>query len=295
MHREPRLPARVFLGACLFVAACTADPTHDVGRSAAAVTFPNDEAGFDYFRARGLTPVQAAGVIGNLDVESGMDPTAVQGGGPGRGIAQWSTGARWDTTANDNAKDYATQSGQSRLSLSLQLDFIWYELTTFPSYGLTKLSKTTTVSSAVLAFQTDFEACGSCSQSQRIAYGNAVLAAFGGDVVDAFVPNDASGNPACTVTATGLSGECLDVSACAALGDHVSTPGSCSGPNNIQCCTAKVSSPSDASVSAQLDAGTSGDAAGGCDLSGVQARPALALSMIIALVALVLRRAARRS
>ena len=49
--------------------------------------------------------MQAAGIIGNLDQESGMDPTISQyDGGPGRGIAQWSTGGRWDTDANSHGR-----------------------------------------------------------------------------------------------------------------------------------------------------------------------------------------------
>lgn len=43
---------------------------------------------------------------------------------------------------------------------------------------------------------------------------------------------------ACTVTATGESGECMDTAVCQSLGgSHVSTPGYCPGPANIQCCT----------------------------------------------------------
>ena len=66
-------------------------------------TFPNEKPAFDYFRLKGLTDIQSAGIVGNLDAESGLDPTIHQiGGGPGRGIAQWSAGARWDTTPGDN-------------------------------------------------------------------------------------------------------------------------------------------------------------------------------------------------
>lgn len=46
--------------------------------------------------ADGMTPEQAAGILGNLDQESGFSPGAVQSGGPGRGIAQWSAGGRWE-------------------------------------------------------------------------------------------------------------------------------------------------------------------------------------------------------
>ncbi len=48
--------------------------------------------------------------------------------------------------------------------------------------------------------------------------------------------NDAS-DGGCFVTSVGVFGTCIDMSACASLGDHVSTPGYCPGPANIECCT----------------------------------------------------------
>ena len=141
--------------------------------------FTNDQAAFNYFVGKGLTNFQAAGIVGNLDQESGVSPTAVQQGGPGRGIAQWSVGGRWDTDNNDNAVAYASKQGKSVWSLQLQLDFIWYELTTFSGYGLSKLKATSNVTDATVVFQTDFEGCGTCLQSQRVSYATAVLNAYG--------------------------------------------------------------------------------------------------------------------
>ena len=68
-----------------------------------------------------------------------MSPTSVQPGGPGRGIAQWSTGARWNVTRSDNVAWYANKLGASVHSLDLQLAFIWFELETFSQYGLSSL------------------------------------------------------------------------------------------------------------------------------------------------------------
>src|SRR5262245_39315323 len=109
-----------------------------------ATLFANDKAAYDFFVAKGLTSFQAAGIVGNLDQESGVSPTSVQyGGGPGRGIAQWSVGGRWDTS-NPNVLHYASTQGVSATSLNLQLNFIWYELTTV-GYGYTQLKATTNV------------------------------------------------------------------------------------------------------------------------------------------------------
>jgi len=139
----------------------------------------NEHTAYEYFIGKGLKPIQAAAIVGNLMQESSVLPTSVQPGGPGRGIAQWSTGARWDRTSHDNVHWYATTKGESATSLSLQLDFIWYELENFSVYGLARLRASTTLSQAVVAFQNDFEVCGACSQSARIHDAQQVLNAYG--------------------------------------------------------------------------------------------------------------------
>ncbi len=170
------------LAPALALAACgdagpgsTTEPTASI----ASDLFANDQTAYDYFLGKGLTNFQAAGIVGNLDQESGVDPNSVQQGGPGRGIAQWSVGGRWDTDSGDNVLAYASQQGQSSTSLTLQLDFIWYELTTFSGYGLASLKASTDVSAATIAFETDFEGCGTCDQTTRISYAQGVLSAYG--------------------------------------------------------------------------------------------------------------------
>jgi uncharacterized protein (TIGR03382 family) len=146
---------------------------------ASTTAFANDQAAFTFFIQKGLTNFQAAGIVGNLDQESGVSPTSVQSGGPGRGIAQWSVGGRWDSSAGDNVHAYATQQSESQTSLNLQLEFIWYELQTFSGYGLAQLKATTNVTDATVAFMAKYEICGNCVQTQRVNYAKAVLAAYG--------------------------------------------------------------------------------------------------------------------
>ena len=135
---------------------------------------------YDFFVSRGLTAAQSAGIVGNLIQESSVEPGAVEPGGPGRGIAQWSVGGRWDTERDDNVEWYAKKEGLSTTSLTLQLEFVWYELSTFSGYGLASLKKTTSVSGATVVFQNDYEGCGECDESERIAYAEEVFAALGG-------------------------------------------------------------------------------------------------------------------
>lgn len=146
-----------------------------------ALAASNDEIAFDYFVGKGLTERQSAGIVGNLIQESGspINPYADQPSGPGMGIAQWSEGGRWDTDSRDNMVWYAGLSGRSRYALAAQLDFTWYELSTFSGYGLADLRASTSVSTATTVFMQKFERCGTCATTQRIAYANDVLAKYG--------------------------------------------------------------------------------------------------------------------
>ena len=139
----------------------------------------NENTAYAFFVNKGLSSVQAAGIVGNLIQESTVLPSATEPGGPGRGIAQWSSGGRWNSTSHDNVAWYAAQHGMSTSSLTTQLDFIWYELQNFSAYGLGRLRSASTVSSAVVAFETDYEACGACSQSRRISFAEEVLSHHG--------------------------------------------------------------------------------------------------------------------
>ena len=55
---------------------------------------------------------------------------------------------------------------------------------------------------------------------------------------DAHAPDaDTDGGDGCFVSTDGVSGECMTVTACTALGNHSSVPGYCPGPSDIECCT----------------------------------------------------------
>ncbi|WP_394846359.1 phage tail tip lysozyme [Pendulispora brunnea] len=158
------------------IAGCAAESDDEVGETSQAVSpSPNDQAAFEFLVGRGLTDFQAAGVVGNLDAESGMNPRAVQSPGLGRGIAQWSAGGRWDQLVA-----YAHQRGRSEWDLGLQLEYLWHELETVPAWGLAKLRATGNVVDATIVFQDSFERCGTCHTENRIKYAKAALAAYGG-------------------------------------------------------------------------------------------------------------------
>jgi Phage tail lysozyme len=181
----PKLALRAVVVLPLLLAGCAASDSlssEDQSQEEDGITEnANDKVAFDFFVAKGLSKVQAAGIVGNLDQESSMSPTVWQfGGGPGRGIAQWSAGGRWDHDFHDNVVWYASTKGESKYSLHLQLEFIWYELTSI-GYGYSHLRTATSVTSATEIFQDDYEICGACDSSNRIAHAEAALAAYGHD------------------------------------------------------------------------------------------------------------------
>jgi hypothetical protein len=141
----------------------------------------NAHAAFTFFVDKGLTHVQSAAVVGNLIQESSVDPASRQPGGLGRGIAQWSVGDRWDHRSGDNLAAFARTHGGSSMSLHTQLEFLWYELETFPSYGLAALRSASTLSAAEYAFQEHYEACGRCNESKRLQNAKDVLDAYGSE------------------------------------------------------------------------------------------------------------------
>ncbi len=181
---RPRLTTILCATLLSFLAACSGAPdsgedTSATSESSSAIT-ATEQGAYNFFLSKGLTSYQAAGIVGNLMQESNVQPTSVQPGGPGRGIAQWSVGGRWNASHGDNLEAYASAQGASPTSLTLQLEFIWYELETFANYGLAKLRASRSVAAATAIFQTDFEACGQCEQTSRVRYAEMVLATHGG-------------------------------------------------------------------------------------------------------------------
>lgn len=125
----------------------------------------------------GMTPQAAAGVMGNLQQESGMDPRLVEGGGrgPGTGIAQWGNngGANGSNRWNLKLVPWAKKRDLDEWALSTQLAFMIHELKAdydSPSGrgSLFEYLRTeTNLISAVHAFQDIYEGCGICMTANR--------------------------------------------------------------------------------------------------------------------------------
>lgn len=133
---------------------------------------------FNYMVTQGFSAIQAAAIIGNFMQESSCDPTSVQGGGgPGRGIAQWSVNGRWQGVIA-----LAAQLGGQPTDLSIQCAFVMQELNGAYASTLRALKAATDIVTAVTVFEQGYEAAGTPNMANRISQANNALASFGGQI-----------------------------------------------------------------------------------------------------------------
>lgn len=120
----------------------------------------NEQITWNFLTAKGLTPQQTAGIMGNLMQEHRFNTT-------GDGLAQW-TGSR-------QAKLRAMYP-DSFTTIQSQLDYLWYELTGPYAKVLTSIQAQSSVAGAVQVFQNQYERCGVCVENMRIQYAYDILA-----------------------------------------------------------------------------------------------------------------------
>lgn len=124
----------------------------------------NETKVWNFFISKGLTAAQTAGVVGNLQQESGFNPEIVQNGGNsttqplvanvGWGLAQWTY--PYQIVAND-VKQYNI-SGQL-YDLATQLNLVWAQMTNTSPTGVSDMAKgiPNDPSQAALYFDQKFE------------------------------------------------------------------------------------------------------------------------------------------
>lgn len=127
--------------------------------SGAAASVDKVRAAMDFFTSRGLSAAQAAGIVGNLQQESQLNPNARGDGGAARGIAQWHPDR---------------QAGMGE-TFEQQLAHVWNELQSKERAALNMLLKAQTAQDAAVAFSKGFERPGDPNYAARIAYANSAL------------------------------------------------------------------------------------------------------------------------
>jgi len=118
----------------------------------------NENITWDFLTSNGFTPVQAAGIMGNLMQEHRFNTS-------GDGLAQWIGGRK--------AELYSMPAPEN---IYTQLNFLLHELTTnYASVG-NAIKASNSLTESVQIFQNKFEKCGVCMESKRIEYARDILA-----------------------------------------------------------------------------------------------------------------------
>ena len=165
----------------------------------------NDKTIWEFLKSQGLNDYGAAGLIGNLYAESGLSPTnlqntynnkfgmtddeytaAVDAGrygnfvhdSAGYGLAQWTFWSR-----KQGLYDYAKSTGRSIGDLTMQLEFLFQELSSGYKSVLSTLKSATSVLQASNSVLLQFERPADQSvsvQNKRASYGQNYYNQFAG-------------------------------------------------------------------------------------------------------------------
>lgn len=126
-----------------------------------------------FFRKLGYSEAATAGIMGNLQQESGIDPTRFQtNGGPGRGLAQWTVTERFVYL-----EKYAKEMGRDWTDLEAQCMFIDHEINGSQKSFFKKQAGSieefkclTDVEDATVKFEKAYERAGSPNYTKRKEY-----------------------------------------------------------------------------------------------------------------------------
>jgi hypothetical protein len=123
------------------------------------------EYAMDFFTERGFTKQAAAGIVGNLLAESGLNPKSEQyGGGPGRGIAQWTVDQRWQTFLK-----FASNRKLDPQSLDAQLKFVIHEMPSAMGKSAETIKTMTDQNAAAKLFMDLYERPGKPNWDRRVS------------------------------------------------------------------------------------------------------------------------------
>ncbi len=133
------------------------EPDRDVALGAIGST--NPETAYNFFIANGFTPIQAAAMVGNFQVESTVDMvTDIKSGGDEEsyGIAQWNSAAAAGNRFG-LLQEFASDLGRDWRDLEVQLRFVIHELNNYPYFGLGALRASQTIEEATEVFMLKYE------------------------------------------------------------------------------------------------------------------------------------------
>jgi hypothetical protein len=118
---------------------------------------------WNFYKGKGLSDGAVAGILGNLQQESGLDPTAVNKKSGAFGIGQW-LGSRKKALFQ-----YAKDNGMDVNSLDTQMQYMWKELSS-GQYGDLSQMNGMTPEQAAIYFEKKFEKSGGSANDKRQGY-----------------------------------------------------------------------------------------------------------------------------
>ena len=122
-----------------------------------------------FFESKGWTKEQAAGIVGNLVVESGLRTDAVGDGGRAYGIAQWHSD-RQQNFRNYAGKDIRQSTFQE------QLEFVNWELNNTEKAAGNRLRGAVSAEDAAAIVDEHYERSAGIHRQERIANSSAIMA-----------------------------------------------------------------------------------------------------------------------
>ena len=135
----------------------------------------NEEICWNYIISKGFSKAAAAGILGNMYVESAgtFDPSIHQiGGGPGRGLCQWEESYSGGSGRYNKLAAFASGIGKKWDDISAQLMFASYEMDSgqlnyyFSKFGgVEAFKRSKDPATAAYVFLCGFEYCGDPGRS----------------------------------------------------------------------------------------------------------------------------------
>lgn len=138
------------------------------------------EQAMQYFMGRGWSRAQAAGIVGNLQVESSknLDPNSIRQNDAGPGLHSYGI-AQWNRGRFANLQRFARDRGTSWNDFNTQLAFVQYELTTGEKKGVGNALRGISSAEEAAAFvDARYEVSTGAARRQRMANARALA---GGD------------------------------------------------------------------------------------------------------------------
>lgn len=131
----------------------------------------NQEKAFNYFIKNGLSKEHAAGIVGNLMIESYTDIRPTADNGSHRGIAQWDKGDRWPRLVS-----WAQDKNKDPNKFETQIEYLSIESGYLRKF---KSMKVSSAADAAQKWEELFERSGGQSLQTRQSYANSILQKYG--------------------------------------------------------------------------------------------------------------------